>query len=403
MYLGDQMLAICVTVRVFKAFGTGAALGTYYVIRQLPPALVSPVAGVFIDRLDRRRLAAGGLVLSSAAAVGLYYSNSMSLVLAFVFLGALGAVVYGPSLKGMLPEVVEKEHLLQANSVQSGTESVARLAAPVVSAAVLSIAGTSGALLGSACSYLLAAGTVFHVSVAGMQAAGSGGASGLTDGVRDAWKELLEGVRYLATERALLPVTAAVTLVMFADTSVSPLFTILLNKHLKVPPEFIGFLSSGYGAGLLIGAVLGPFLAKATGESGLVPLGAGLIGIQMLAYSRIQAFWLTLPLQLMCGTGFALLLNGATTSFQIIAPRRLIGRAFSASAALGSAATIIAARAGGAVADSLGVRAVFLGAGLVSLCAAACSLRLARGARAGSAGTRTSLGSARKRRVGLRS
>jgi MFS family permease len=382
-YLGDQMLTICLTVRVFRAFGTGAALGTLYVFRLLPSAIVGPVAGVFIDRFDRRLLAAVGLGLSSVAAVGLYCSAGMSQVLAFTFLGALAAVLYGPSLKGMLPDVVEKEYLLKANSVQSGTESVARLAAPAISAGVLSIAGTSGALLASACSYLLAAGTVFQVKLRGAadEERPEAKAGGLLGGIRAAGKQLIEGVRYLVAERVLLLVTIAMTMVMFADTSVSPLFTILLNKHLKVPPEFIGFLSSGYGAGLLIGAVLGPLLAKVVGESGLVPLGALFIGGQMLAYSRIQAFWLTLPLQLVCGAGFALLLNGAVTVFQMVAPRRLIGRAVTASTAVGSMATMVAARAGGAVADAFGVKAVFLCAGLVSLCAAAFSLQLARGLR----------------------
>ena len=379
-YLGDQMFHICVTVRVFQAFGTGAALGTYYVVGLLPSALMGPVAGVFIDRLDRRLLAAAGLGLSSVAAVGLYYSEEMPQLLALTFMSALAAVIHGTSLKGILPDVVEKEHLLQANSVQSGTESIARLAAPVISAAILSIAGTSAALLAAACSYLLAAAAVLRVRVAAPQEVANP-RSDLAAGVRDVWKQLIEGVGYLMRERQLLLVTAAVTLVMFADTSVTPLFTILLNKHLNVPAEFIGFLSSGYGAGLLIGAVTGPFLGKAAGESGLVPLGASLIGLQMLAYSRIEAFWLTLPLQVTCGVGFAFLLNGATTVFQTMVPRHLIGRTFSASAGLGALATLVAARAGGAVADALGVRTVFLGAGVLSVCAAVCSLGLARRAR----------------------
>lgn len=384
-HLGDQMLAICVTVRVFRTFGTGAALGTYYVVRLLPSALIGPVAGVLIDRFDRRLLAAAGLGLSSVAAAGLYYSARMSMAMAFTFVGALAAVLYGPSLKGMLPEVVAKEHLLKANSIQSGTESVARLAAPVVSAAVLSMAGTSGALLASACSYLLAAGAVLQVRLTSASDVAIGAdtakSHSLAGEVRTAGKQLVEGARYLATERVLLVVTLAMTAVMFADTSVSPLFTILLNRHLRVPPEFIAFLSSGYGAGLLIGAVAGPVVAKAVGESGLVPLGAFLIGVQMLAYSRLQVFWLTLPLQLTCGAGFALMLNGTITVFQMVTPRRLTGRAVSASTAVGSIATMVAARAGGVVSDAFGVRTVFMWAGLLSLCAAACSVQLARGLR----------------------
>lgn len=408
-YLGDQMLAICVTVRVFRAFGTGAALGTYYVVRLLPSALLGPVAGVLIDRFDRRFLAAAGLGLSSVAAAGLYYSARMPQILGFTFLGALAAVLHSPSVRGMLPEVVTKDHLLKANSIQSGTESLARLAVPAVSAGVLAIAGASGALLASACSYLLAAGTVLRVRIRSGAGAdtvaeagtgiGAGDAGGwrsdavpadtvrdpassrpaaLFCGMKTAGKELLEGVRYLASERVLRDVTLTVTLVMFADTAVSPLFTILLDRNLQVPPEFIGFLSSGYGAGLLLGAALGPLLARPLGDSGLVPLGALFIGAEMLAYSRIQSFWLTLPLQLMCGAGFALLFNGAITALQAVTPRHLTGRVLTASTAVGSIATMVAARAGGGVADAFGIRAVFLCSGLVSLLAVASSMRLAR-------------------------
>ena len=396
-YLGDQMVGICMTVRVFRMLGTGAALGTFYVVRVLPSALLGPVIGVFIDASDRRILAAAGLGLSSVFAVALYYSGTVTPVLVFSFFAAVASTVFGHSLRSLLPEVIEKDRLLNANSIQSGTESAARLVAPAVSAALLAIAGTSGALLAAACSYVLAA--VAALTIGGRPRRGETGATasvfvqpatspgprrgssparefGLA--AKATGRHLVEGLHYLVGQRTLLLVTLVVTLVMFADSSVSPLFTILLDKHLKVPPEFIGYLSSGYGAGLLIGAVAGPWLAKRVGEPGLVPAGALLIGIQMLVYSSISVFWAALPLQLVCGAGFALLMNGAITAYQMVVPGRLIGRAISSSAAMGSMATVFAAKAGGAVADWKGVRAVFFGAGLVSLFATACSLRLAR-------------------------
>ncbi len=395
-FLGDQMMAVCLTVRVFRMLGTGAALGTFFVVRILPSALLGPIIGVFIDISDRRILAATGLVLSSVFAAALYYSGSITTVFVYSFFAAAASTVFGHSLRSMLPEVVEKERLLQANSIQSGTESVARFLAPAVSAAIVGIAGTSGALLMSAGSYLLASAAAFTVGArrrakeagavdrvrpqitgAGLAQRGLWGRE-LQHTFGDTVRRLAEGLTYLAGQNALLIVTLALTLVMFADSSVSPLFTILLDKHLKVPPEFIGFLSSGYGVGLLIGAVAGPFLAKRVGERGLVPVGAALIGAQMLVYSAIGVFWAALPLQLVCGVGFALLMNGAITAYQAVVPGHLMGRAVSASTAVGSIATMFAAKAGGMVADWKGVRVVFLAAGLLSLLAAAVSLQLAR-------------------------
>lgn len=395
-FLGDQMMSLCLTVSVFRMLGTGAALGTFFVVRILPSALFGPVIGVLVDSSDRRFLAAAGLGLSSVFAVALYYSGSITAVLAYSFFAAAASTVFGHSLRSMLPEVVEKERLLKANSIQSGTESVARLAAPAASAAIVGIAGTSGALLMSACSYVLAGVAALAVSARQREGETSlvGGTLPRATGtrlqqsrlwgrqfhvaMRDTGRRLADGLKYLAGQSTLLMVTLVLTLVMFADSSVSPLFTILLNRHLEVPPEFIGFLSSGYGAGLLVGAIAGPLLAKRVGERGLVPVGAALVGAQMLAYSVIGVFWAALPLQLVCGAGFALLMNGAITAYQAVVPGHLMGRAISASTAVGSIATVFAAKAGGAVADWKGVRVVFLGAGLMSLLAAAVSLRLAR-------------------------
>ena len=125
--LGDWMGWVAVSV---YALGEGEGivpLALAYAAHNLPVALVSPIAGVFADRLDRR-----ALMIGAAAAEGVLTLIMMAVVLAdalawlpLVLLLRSGlAGVFVPAERAVLPRVVEREELLLANTIQSTTWSV---------------------------------------------------------------------------------------------------------------------------------------------------------------------------------------------------------------------------------------------------------------------------------------
>ncbi len=360
--LGDHLMSLTMTVVIFRLFGTGAALGTYFVCRSLPAAILGPLAGVFVDRYNRRTVALLATCLSVLVAAALPSVHGTLGILVGVLLVATAGAIVGPAMQAALPQIVARENLLAANSAISAVGTANRLVGPAVSALLVAVYGPAAGFYAAAGSYLLAA-----VALCILRLPSLGGTQGQGFGFGVFMKSLWEGLRFLAGSSLILWVTIVTTVVMFADSCVAPLFTLLLQREMGTPPEFIGYLSTAFGVGIFLGSLLLPVLGRRIKETRLLSIGALAVGLQMLLYSTIHVFGLALPLQVISGFGFAFTLNAVRTLFQVAVPGELIGRAVAAATALSAFLNLFAFKAGGYVADASGVRTVFLVAGLLTL------------------------------------
>jgi len=145
----------------------------------------------------------------------------------------------------------------------------------------------------------------------------------------------------------------------------------LIHRELGSPPEYVGLLSSYYGTGALIGALLLPLMKRLVGRERLVVLGGLLIGIQMSAYARIGVFGMTMPLQVMSGIGFTVLGSTVRASLQAHLPKDSMARTWGALACVSGLTGLGSMKLGGVVADVFGVRRVFLLASCLTLASSA--------------------------------
>jgi len=376
-YTADELLILSLTVYVFRTSGTGAALGTYFLARLLPSVLLGPFAGILVDRSDQRLLTAWALALTGGVALFLHRAHTVRVIAAFAASNAALGTIREPAFRAMLPRTVGEDFLLQANSIHAAAQSAARFLAPAISAVTCMWLGVTGSVLAASLLYVLSACTIWAMgALSPVQIPADQHA-----GARSVIAGLGEGFKCLVGHPLLLTVTLLVTAVMVADSAVSPLFTLML-KELSAPPEFIGYLSSGYGVGVLAGAPMAAAIRCLASERALLLGGAFTVGVQMIAYSRIRVFAIALPLQVLSGIGFTLLFTAATTLFQKTAPSQFLGRVISLSTAAGSAATAVAVRVGGTIGDLHGVRTVFLWAGILCLGAGvACGRQLVASSR----------------------
>lgn len=154
--ISEEIINLSLTVFVFELFGTGAALGTFFFVRALPPVLLSPMAGVFVDRFNRRTVSMISAFTSAVAAVVIPAAHEgLSILIDVFFIATINAVAT-PALYAALPQVVDKDRLLPANSAISATESIARFIAPALSATVVGMLGTSAGFFVAAAAYILA-------------------------------------------------------------------------------------------------------------------------------------------------------------------------------------------------------------------------------------------------------
>jgi predicted MFS family arabinose efflux permease len=329
-----------------------------------PPALLSPLMGVYIDRIGPRAAVVAGYCGAACAAVGMAAAGSLAeLAIAAVGYGSARALA-GPAAGALPARIVAADDLLAANALLGAAAAAGQVAGPLVASAALALSGFPAAFIVDAASYLIGAAVVWPLPVRAEPPA-----------ERRGWgHELAEGSRLVARRRAVrlvVMVSAAVTFTSASYLVVEPLYA----RHvLHRPPSQFALFEAAAGIGtILAGLVISRVRARLTGGPILMAsaigygLAAGLFtGTASVLVAYAGAFaW-----------GVAGSVFGAVglTTLQQAAPVDAHGRVMSVAATIGSWVETLALPLGGVTLAALGVHAgaaalagIAIAAGLIGL------------------------------------
>ncbi|MFD9126036.1 MFS transporter [Kitasatospora sp. NPDC059571] len=279
--VGDRVTVFVVpTLMIFVLHASAFQVGIVAMAQYLGIPLLGPIAGVLVDRWDKRwtMLACDLLRLVAVAVIPLaYWLDLLSTPLLF---GCV-AVVSGATIfftVGYLvavPAVVEEEHLVRAYSRLEGSRSVSEVSGPTIAAALYSALGVA-ALLVDAASYLVSALCFRSMPSWGRQ-------TGVTGSV---WQRLTAGFRLNWSDPVLRRVVvAAVTLNCGGPVFVTVL-PVLAYRGLGVSVAVFGAAMSVAAVGALLGAVVAPKIAERLGTGRTMAWGLllhCLVGLGVLA------------------------------------------------------------------------------------------------------------------------
>ncbi len=199
--LGSSLVQYAISWYITLETESGFYMMLSIVCGFLPTFFLSPFAGVWADRYNRKLLMAladGSIALTTLLLALAFLSGHkyMWLLLAALAIRGLGAAVQLPCVSAMLPDIVPKEELTRINGINSSVQSATSLVAPAMSGALLSFAGIESiffidvitAILGISILVLF-----LRVTPRASQKAGEG-----------YWGELRAGLGYVKRNRYLL-------------------------------------------------------------------------------------------------------------------------------------------------------------------------------------------------------
>ena len=164
--VGDWALAIGLVFFVYLITGSTLATGAALIVAIVPQALVGLFAGVLVDRWSRKRTM---IVTNLVLAIGLLpllvvhgVSQIWIVYVVLAFESGVGAF-FSPAEGALIPEVVEDELLLQANSVYGSGRQVARLAGAALGGVLVGLFALSGVTWVDIASFVVAAGMLLPI------------------------------------------------------------------------------------------------------------------------------------------------------------------------------------------------------------------------------------------------
>ncbi|MFQ5944016.1 MAG: MFS transporter [Anaerolineales bacterium] len=181
---------------VFQLTGSVLATGIMFFVEVIPPILLGSVAGVFVDRWDRRWTMIGANVTRGLLLLLLLAFRSAEqvwIVYVVAFLESVANLFFGPANNALLPQLVGKDELVTANSLDALGENVARILGPALGGALLASLGLTAVALIDVASYLIGGLLIYFINVSAVQRAASD--KSIRAEWVGFWREWIEGLR----------------------------------------------------------------------------------------------------------------------------------------------------------------------------------------------------------------
>jgi MFS family permease len=347
--LGSWLLVIAIPAHVFQLTGRLLATGLTLVAEVLPPLLLGPVAGVLVDRWDRRRVMLAAEVFRAAAISLLLATTGQSLWLVYVALVAesTGTVLFRPTAQAHIPVVVGTGSLLSsANSLNAFTDGIVRLVGPPAGAALLTLTGFQTLVWVDITSYLASAAAILMTTRRPTPAPqGALTVRQMLDGLAGGLRVL----RGLPVARSLLPLTA---LFLAANASLSALLVPFGVQQLGGSQQ-VGLVVSALGVGFLLGAVVIRKLVDRTQPRYLLAASQLATAVAFFVLFSSTSLVVALPAGVAVGLFGSMTLVTPQTTLQRLVPNQALGRISAVFLTAEALATLIGALIGPVLAEHL--------------------------------------------------
>jgi MFS family permease len=261
--IGTSMQSFALSLYVLKTTGSGAKFASVLALTLVPQLIFGPIAGVFVDWLDRKKIliyldVLAGLVVAIYAI--LYAVNgelSLNSIYILVILLALISLVFQPAVGTVIPMIVTKEELVEANGLNSLIMSIGKLAAPALAGVLFGVYGIFIILVVNSISFIASAFSEMFISIPKTNKMPS------EMSFKAFYKDFSEGLNFVKSKKLIMIIMIIALILNFA---VDPIFSIgfayISKKILYLTDLQYGTIESGFVAAMVLAPILCGSIAK---------------------------------------------------------------------------------------------------------------------------------------------
>ncbi|MCX7783668.1 MAG: MFS transporter [Meiothermus sp.] len=363
---GDGLTGLALLIMVNQLTGSTAALATMAIVLAIPQVTLGLVAGVYVDRLERKKIMLVSDSVRALLVLAFVFVDSVEhlwILYVLAFLQSAVGTFFGPARGAVIAQLLPKEALLAANSITQTSRIIAGMLG----------ASAAGVLIGSfkvywpafaidAATFVFSFVLVLLVQVPRLEGSGQAPAGSVLG-------SLWEGLRTIGRSRILRGTLTGAGVMMLGLGAVNILFIPLLTNDLKVPTTLFGLVQAAQTAGMILAGGMVALLASRLKPTHMVSLGLMGMGLMVGLIAGVGQLWHVLVLLFFIGLLGAPVQAGIGTLVQTSVDDRSRGRVGAALGAVIGSANLVSMALAGVLAGWMGVREVFVVAGILALVA----------------------------------
>lgn len=379
---GDWVLLVALPFFVYSLTGSTLATGAMFIAQTLPRLALGSLAGVFVDRWDRRATMLASDLLRAALLLPLLLARSPDrawIVYVIAFAEASVSQFFLPAEGALLPRLVgEGDALLAANALNSLSQNLTQLVGPALGGLLYGALGLTSVVAFDAASFLVSALLIALIATPRSATADTGGAqpaAGLA-----VWREWREGLRLVRQDRILATLFLVIGTVMIGQGLIMVLLVAWVKGVLGGGSTEFGWLMSAQAVGSLLGGLVLGKVSRLLSPAKLIGLAGLLDGALLLAIFNIPVLALDLVLIGLAGIPIVGLTVSLQTLLQNTTADRYRGRVFGAFLAVIALAQLLGMALASLLGDRLGAVLLLNLDGVLWIAAGILALTLLTGA-----------------------
>lgn len=377
---GDSLTALAVLLminRLTDGSTTAVALGAIF--QALPQVTIGLIAGVYVDRLDRRRIMIVSDLLRGLMVLGLVLISSEAnlwLLYVIVFIQASIGAFFTPARTAITANIVPGEGLLAANSLSQTTRIIANVLGMAVAGGLIGAFDVYWPIFTlDSLTFFISAFFIIRIAIE------SHLPKQIQKGAAAVFNQLKQGLGLVFGTRVLVGAVVAMGVTMLGLGAVNVLLVPFVVNHLQLAETWFAALDGSQTLSMVLSGALVAGLASRFKPTNIISVGLGLLGVAIGALSLVTGVWGLIAILFLVGWVMTPLQASLVTLIQTEVVDELRGRASAALSTISQSANVLSMAAAGALADAIGLQQVFVISGMITILAGLSSAWVFRGYR----------------------
>jgi len=367
--VGSRVVQFALIWYLTQETGSATVLATATLVALVPEIILSPIAGVYVDRWDRQMVmivADGAVALVSWLLAFLFWFDAVEIwhIYLIMFVRAVGGSFHWPAFQASTSLMVPEEHMTRVNGLNQAMNGVLAILGAPLGALLLALLPLYAVMLVDVGTAVLAILPLIAVNVPLPKPGQTDG-----DGASAFWSEFSAGLRYVVSWRGLMAIIFMAMIVNVALTPAFSLLPLLVSDYFGGDAIQLGLLEAIAGIGMLLGglvlSVWGGFRRRIyTSLVGFIALGASLL---LLGLTPAELFGLALVSVFLIGWTITMVNGPIMAVLQTTVAPEMQGRVFTVSGSLIAVASPLGLVIAGPATDFIGLKTWYLVAGAVCI------------------------------------
>lgn len=354
--LGSSIVQYAIMWHITLTTQSGLMMTLYIICGFLPTFFLSPFAGVWADRYNRKKLimlADGGIAISTLVLAILFLLGYQYIWLLFIIaaIRAFGAGVQGPAVGAILPQIVPEDKLMRVNGINGTVQAAIMFIAPMISAALLTITSLEMILFVDVVTAAFAIATLLFIRIAKHE---------VTTAPVSYLEDFKSGMRYIKGNAFLRNYFLFIAILFFLMAPASFLTPLQVTRVFGEEVWRLTAIELAFSIGMMVG---GGIIASWQGFPNRIYtmiFGGIIFSVSTIALGIMPSFWPYIAVMVICGVAIPIFNTPTMTLLQEKVDPAFIGRTFGVFNMIASAMMPLGMLLFGPLADVLAIQWILI-------------------------------------------